>query len=138
MIPYLWIKKKKLSKTTDPHTLIVNVSYKINWKKSNKYVALSNLSIYIILISKKVYKLIVVDLSKQQGLDSGMKAIQQTNLIANLERSRNTTKFFILEEVERTVLNFWQGTVKLFGFYLDLTKYRYNSDSILQYNCKFI
>ena len=64
MIPYLWIqkkKKKKLSKTTDPHTLIVNVSDKINWKKSDEYVALSNLSIYIILISKKVYKLIAVD-----------------------------------------------------------------------------
>ena len=54
-------KKKKLSKTTDPHTLIVNVSDKINWKKSDEYVALSNLSIYIILISKKVYKLIAVD-----------------------------------------------------------------------------
>ena len=64
MIPYLWIqkkKKKKLSKTTDPHTLIVNVSDKINWKKSDEYVALSNLTIYIILISKKVYKLIAVD-----------------------------------------------------------------------------
>ena len=64
MIPFLWIqkkKKKKLSKTTDPHTLIVNVSDKINWKKSDEYVALSNLSIYIILISKKVYKLIAVD-----------------------------------------------------------------------------
>ena len=54
-------KKKKLSKTTDPHTLIVNVSDKINWKKSDEYVALSNLTIYIILISKKVYKLIAVD-----------------------------------------------------------------------------
>ena len=54
-------KKKKLSKTTDPHTLIVNVSDKINWKKSDEYVALSNLSICIILISKKVYKLIAVD-----------------------------------------------------------------------------
>ena len=54
-------KKKKLSKTTDPHTLIVNVSDKINWKKSDEYVALSNRSIYIILILKKVYKLIAVD-----------------------------------------------------------------------------
>ena len=35
----------KNSKTTDPDRLILNLSHKINWQRSDKYVALSNLSI---------------------------------------------------------------------------------------------
>ena len=34
------------SKTFDPHRLLLNLSDKINLKKSEKYVALSNLGIY--------------------------------------------------------------------------------------------
>ena len=34
------------SKTSDPHRLLLSLSDKISLKKSNKYVALSNLSIY--------------------------------------------------------------------------------------------
>ena len=34
------------SKTSDPHRILLNLSDKINFKKSEKYVALSNLSIY--------------------------------------------------------------------------------------------
>ena len=34
------------SKTSDPHRLLLNLSDKIDLKRSNKYVALSNLSIY--------------------------------------------------------------------------------------------
>ena len=36
----------KKSKTSDPHSLLLNFSEKINLKRSDKYVALSNLSIY--------------------------------------------------------------------------------------------
>ena len=36
----------KNSKTYDPHRLLVNLSDKINLKRSDKYVALLNLSIY--------------------------------------------------------------------------------------------
>ena len=36
------------SKTSDPHRLLINLSDKINLKRSDKYVALSNLSIYYI------------------------------------------------------------------------------------------
>ena len=36
----------KNSETFDPHRLLVNLSEKINLKRSDKYVALSNLSIY--------------------------------------------------------------------------------------------
>ena len=34
------------SKTSDPHKLLPNLSDKLNLKKSDKYVALANLSIY--------------------------------------------------------------------------------------------
>ena len=34
------------SKTSDPHRLLINLVDKINLKRSNKYVALSNLSTY--------------------------------------------------------------------------------------------
>ena len=34
------------SKTSDPHKLLLNLSDKRNLKRSDKYVALSNLSIY--------------------------------------------------------------------------------------------
>ena len=36
----------KNSKTSDPHRLLINLADKLNLKKSDKYVALSNLSIY--------------------------------------------------------------------------------------------
>ena len=57
---------------------------------------------------KNYYKMIVVDLSKQQAL-----AIQQINFTANLERAGNTRIYFILEEAKETVLDFSQGTVKV-------------------------
>ena len=34
------------SKTSDPYRLLLNLSDKINFNRSNKYVALSSLSIY--------------------------------------------------------------------------------------------
>ena len=36
----------KYSKKFDPYRLLINLSYKINLQRSDKYVALSNLSIY--------------------------------------------------------------------------------------------
>ena len=44
------------SKTTDPYRLLLNLSNKINLKKSDKYVTLSNLSIYTWENIKKSYK----------------------------------------------------------------------------------
>ena len=38
--------KSENSKTFDPHRLLLNLSDKINLKRSYKYVALSNLRIY--------------------------------------------------------------------------------------------
>ena len=62
---------------------------------------------------KNNYKMIVVDLSKQEALDADPKAIQQVNLTANLDRAGNTRMFFILEEAKETVLDFSQGIARV-------------------------
>ena len=51
---------------------------------------------------KENYKLIAIDLSKQQALDTDLRAIQQTDFTANLNRGRNTTMFFIIERAKET------------------------------------
>ena len=48
----------------------------------------------------KNYKMIAIDLSKQQALDADPRAIQQINFTANLDRGGNTTMFFIIEEAK--------------------------------------
>ena len=60
------------------------------------------------------YKMIAVDLSRQQALDADTRAIQQINFTANLDRAGNTRVYFILEETKETILDFSQGTVKVF------------------------
>ena len=58
------------------------------------------------------YKMIAVDLSKQQALDGDPRAIQQINFTANLDRTGYTRVYFILEEAKETILDFSQGIVK--------------------------
>ena len=65
------------------------------------------------IYSKNYYKMILVDLSKQQALDADPKAIEQINFTANLDRVENTRIYFILEEAKETVVDFSQGTVKV-------------------------
>ena len=55
---------------------------------------------------KENYKMIAINLGKQQGLDADPRAIQQINFIGNLDCDGNTTMFFILEEAKETVLDF--------------------------------
>ena len=62
---------------------------------------------------KDPYKMIAIDLSKQQALDADPRSVQQINFTANLDREENTTIFFIIEEAKETVLDFSQGTVKV-------------------------
>ena len=62
---------------------------------------------------KDSYKMMAVDLSKQQALDADPRAIQQINFTANLDRAGNTRIYFILEETKETILNFSQGAVKV-------------------------
>ena len=45
---YTIFMNSRNSKTSDPHRLLLNLTKKIYLKRSDKYVALSNLSIYYI------------------------------------------------------------------------------------------
>ena len=62
---------------------------------------------------KNYYKMIAVDLSKQQALDADPKAIQKINFTANLDRAGRTRFYFILEEAKEALFEFSQGTVKV-------------------------
>ena len=62
---------------------------------------------------KENYKMIAIDLSKQQALDADPRKIQQINFTANLDRAGNTTIFFIIEQEKETIFEFSQGTVKV-------------------------
>ena len=61
----------KNSKTSDPHRLLLNLSEKINLKRSDKYPALTDLSIYFTLKNiKKSYKTINVKHQLLRGIDN--------------------------------------------------------------------
>ena len=62
---------------------------------------------------KDHYKMIAIDLSKQQLLDADPRAIQQIDFTVNLDRTGNATFFFITEEAKETVFEFSQETVKV-------------------------
>ena len=62
---------------------------------------------------KDSFKMIAIDLSKQQALDADPRAIQQINFTANLERAGNARIYFILEKAKETILGFSQRTVKV-------------------------
>ena len=62
---------------------------------------------------KGYYKMIVIDLSKQQALDADPKAILEINFTGNLNQAGGATMFFIIEETKETILDFSQGTVKV-------------------------
>ena len=53
---------------------------------------------------KENYKMIAVDLSKQQALDADPRAIHQINFTANLDR--NKTIFLLLNKQNKLFLNF--------------------------------
>ena len=56
---------------------------------------------------KKYYKLIAIDLSKQQVLQENEDLIEQINFIGKLEEAANV--FIIIEKKENTVLEFSQN-----------------------------
>ena len=56
---------------------------------------------------KKHYKLIAIDLSKQQVLQENVDLIQQINFVARLENAANV--FIIIEKKENTILGFSQN-----------------------------
>ena len=68
------------------------------------------------------YKLIGLDLSKQEKLDTDSKAIKQINFTGNLGRAEGLTMFFIFEEAKETVLDVSKATVKVLIYFV-LIKY---------------
>ena len=62
---------------------------------------------------KDYYKMIAIDVSKQKTLDADLRAIQQINFTANLDRTGNTTTFILIEEAKEIVFEFSLETVKL-------------------------
>ena len=62
---------------------------------------------------KENYKMIAIDLSRQNELDADPRAIQRINFTVNLDRAENATIFFIIEETKETIFEFSQGTVKV-------------------------
>ena len=60
---------------------------------------------------KKYFKLIAIDLSKQQKLDANPNAMQQINFTGNLTRAGGAKMYFIIEEAKETVLDCSKGTV---------------------------
>ena len=65
------------------------------------------------LYFKENYKMIAIDLSKQQTIDADPRAIQQINFTVDLDRTGNAKMFFIIEQAKETVLDFSQGTIKV-------------------------
>ena len=57
--------------------------------------------------------MIAIDLTKQQGLDADLKAIQQIIYIGDLDWTVNTTFFFIIEELKETTLEFLQRSIEV-------------------------
>ena len=62
---------------------------------------------------RNYYRLIAIDLRKQEALQADPKTVQQINYTLNLDRAGNATLFFIIEEAKETVLDFSQGTVRV-------------------------
>ena len=56
--------------------------------------------------SQEKYKLIAIDLSKQQTLNANSKTIQEINFTGNLETAGNITMFFIIKAVKGNILDF--------------------------------
>ena len=63
---------------------------------------------------KENYKIIAIDLSKQQALDADPRAIQQINFTVNLDRVENTTIFFVIEQAKETVFGLFTRNYKSF------------------------
>ena len=76
----------------------------IDISRNNEY-ATGNLLDYDYF--KKYYKLIGIDLSKQQVLQENEDLIQQINFIGKLEEAANV--FIIIEKKENTILEFSQN-----------------------------
>ena len=65
---------------------------------------------------KKCYKLIAIDLDKQQKLDADPRAIKQITFDGNLDRAKGSTTFFIIEQAKEMVCDFQKIQLKYYDF----------------------
>ena len=80
----------------------------IDISRNNEYTT-GNLLDYVYF--KKHYKLIAIDLSKQQVLQENEDIIEQINFIGKLEEAANI--FIIIEKKETTILEFSQNLANI-------------------------
>ena len=76
----------------------------IDISRNNEYTT-GNLLDYVYF--KKYFKLIAIDLSKQQALQENEELIHQVNFIGRLTEAANV--FIIIEKKEKTILEFSQN-----------------------------
>ena len=58
--------------------------------------------------------MIAIDLSKQQALDADPKSLEEIDFTGKSDRQAGAIMLFIDKKVKETVLDFSQGTVKVF------------------------
>ena len=75
---------------------------------------------------KKPFRLIAIDLCKQQALDTGLKAYQQTNFIGELDQQDIQQCFSLLNKQKKL---FWTFHKRLWKF---------SKFILLQYNIKWL
>ena len=69
------------------------------------------------LISKKKYRLIADDLSKQKALDADSRAFEQIIFTGKIKSTAQNTRviiYYILEQSKKIILEFAKGTTKVF------------------------
>ena len=72
------------------------------------------------IIKLVVYQIIIISKKSQQAFDADPKTIQQINFAGNLDRAEGETIFSIIEEAEKTFLDFSQETVRVLLIYFAL------------------
>ena len=74
---------------------------------------------------KEYYKLVSIDLSKQQTVDADPKAIQHISFIWNLDRTGNKIVLFIIEKTKETIFHkeAWEYCKRVPEFYFVLIWY---------------
>ena len=72
---------------------------------------------------KEHYKVIVIDLGKQQDLDTDPRVIQQFNFTANIDCAGNTKMCFIIEESKETNWLFTRNCDSIVSSFKIIIKY---------------
>ena len=108
----LWLTEKLLDQPVKNNVRTYNNTSKIAPDQGHDCTTGCLLDYYYF---NKNYKMIAIDLSKQQALDADSKAIQQVNFTGSLDWHENAKIFFIIEKEKETILYFpWEGIVNVF------------------------